>query len=105
MGLGKAWCWAGALASLVHLVFKANLTDEVTFEQRFEGNVGTIQMTSGGKASQAELCKCKGPEVGTYLAGVGTAAREERRKRERVNRGLIHAMSFGDYKDLDFYLE
>ena len=73
MGLGKAWCWAGALGSLVHLVFKANLTDEVTFEQRFEGSVGTIQVTSGGKASQAEMCKCRGPEVGTHLAGIGTA--------------------------------
>ena len=54
-------------------MFKANLADEVTFEQNFEGNVGTIQVTSGGKASQAEMCKCQSPEEGTHLAGVGTA--------------------------------
>lgn len=60
--------WVEIPDSLLHLVFKESLTNRVTFEQRFEGSVGTVQVTSGQKASQAEMCKCKSLEVGVHLA-------------------------------------
>ena len=83
-GLGKAWHWAGVPGYLVliHLVFKASLSDEVTLEQRFEGSVGTIQVTSGGKASQAETCKCKSFEAGIHLASHGYSNLKEEENNE-----------------------
>lgn len=46
MGVGKAWNWTGVPGTF-YIMFKEGLTDEGIFEQRFEENVGTVQVTSG----------------------------------------------------------
>lgn len=79
-------------------LFKESLTDAVTFEQRFEGSVRTIQVTSGGKASQTDVQMQK-PGGGNTLGqhGGSNLGEENDKMRSESQQGPIFAMIFGDY--------
>lgn len=87
-------------ASRLLLVFKGSLTDEVTFEQRFERRVGPIQVTSGG---------CKNVKASRWEYAWPTWLEQFERRGEWYDEirestgGPLMQWCGGDYKGFDFY--